>query len=534
MDVGSIIVRACLASLLVRCYAYWCTTRIRTDMLQEEIEQRRQAEAVFRQYVDQDWLYAAVVQSSNDAIIAETLDGTITAWNSAAERLFGYSAQEAISNKIDILVTPDGQTKLRDILDRAGRGEHVEHFEAVRRHKDGHSVEVSLSVSPVREASGAIVGIAEIARDIGAQKLAEAQFRIAVEASPSGMVMVDPSGTILLVNSELERVFGYSREELVGRSFEMLVPERYRTAHVKLVAEFGKSPTVRRMGAQRDLSGLRKDGTEFPAEIGLNPVQSPSGPLVLAAVVDISERKRAEAAIAAQAELLRHSNAELEQFAYIASHDLQEPLRMVASYTQLLGDRYAGKLDARADKYIRYAIDGAKRMQALVRDLLTYSRISTERRELHPVDSKAVLEAVLERLSAAIEDSQADIVVGSLPEVMSDEGELGQVLQNLVANALKFRSDQPLRIEIAARPTDDGWVFSVADNGIGIDPRYHDRVFQMFQRLHERGKYEGSGIGLAIAKKIVERHEGAIWVESAIEQGTTFYFTMPPASGGSA
>jgi PAS domain S-box-containing protein len=503
-------------------------------MLQEEIEQRRQAEALFRQYIDHDWLYTAVVQSSNDAIIAETLDGTVTAWNRAAERLFGYSAQEVIGSKIDILVAPDEQTKLRDILGRAGRGEHVEHFEAVRRRKDGRPVEVSLSVSPVRTASGAIVGIAEIARDIGAQKLAEAKFRIAVEASPSGMVMVDPSGIILLVNSELERLFGYSREELVGRSFEMLVPERFRTAHVKLVAEFGKSPTERRMGAQRDLSGLRKDGTEFPAEIGLNPVQSPSGLLVLAAIVDISERKQAEAAIAAQTELLRRSNAELEQFAYVASHDLQEPLRMVASYTQLLADRYGGKLDPRADKYIRYAIDGAKRMQALVRDLLTYSRISTEKRQLHRVDSKAVLEAVLERLAAAIGDTGADIVVGALPEVTSDEAELGQVFQNLVSNALKFRSDRPVRIQIAAQPKGDGWVFSVADNGLGIDPRYHDRVFQMFQRLHERGKYEGSGIGLAIAKKIVEQHGGAIWVESALGQGSTFYFTMPPASGGSA
>lgn len=503
-------------------------------MLQEETEQRRQAEALFRQYVDHDWLYAAVVQSSNDAIIAETLDGTITAWNPAAERLFGYSAQEAIGNKIGILVTPSEQTELRDILDSAGRGEHVEHFAAVRRHKDGHPVEVSLSVSPVRTANGEIVGIAEIARDIGAQKLAEAKFRIAVEASPSGIIMVDPSGIILLVNSELERLFGYSREELVGRSFENLVPERFRATHAKFVAEFGKSPTPRRMGAQRDLSCLRKDGTEFPAEIGLNPVQSSSGPLVLAAVVDISERKRAEAAIAAHAELLRRSNAELEQFAYVASHDLQEPLRMVASYTQLLADRYAGKLDPRADKYIRYTMDGAKRMQTLVRDLLTYSRISTEKRPSHPVDSKVVLEDVLERLSPAIEDTGADIVVGALPQVDSDESELGQVFQNLVSNALKFRSDRPVRVEIAARPKDDGWVFSVADNGIGIDPRYHDRVFQMFQRLHERGKYEGSGIGLAIAKKIVERHGGAIWVESAIGQGSTFYFTMPPTSGGSA
>lgn len=503
-------------------------------MLQEDSEQRRQAEVLFRQHVAQDWLYAAVVQSSNDAIIAETLDGTITAWNKAAERLFGYSAEEAVGKRTEIIVPPREQEKIREILDRVRRGEQVEHYETTRQHKDGHTIEVSLSVSPVRTANGAIVGVARIARDIRAQKLAEAKFRMAVEASPSGMVMVDPKGIMLLVNSELERLFGYSREELIGHSFEMLVPKQLRAAHAKFAAEFGERPAVRPMGAHRDLSGMRKDGTEFPVEIGLNPVQSPSGLLVLAVVVDISERKRVEAAIAAQTELLRRSNAELEQFAYVASHDLQEPLRMVASYTELLADRYAGKLDPKADKYIRYAMEGAKRMQTLVRDLLTLSRISAKERRLHRVDSAAVLRAVLERLSVAIEDNKAEIVVDTLPEVTSEETELGQVFQNLVSNALKFRSDQPVRIEIAARPKNDGWVFSVADNGLGIDPRYHDRIFQMFQRLHERSKYEGSGIGLAVAKKIVERHGGRIWVESTIGQGSTFYFTLPHAPGGSA
>lgn len=502
-------------------------------MLQEESEQRRHTE-VFQQHVAQDWLYAAVVQSSNDAIIAEALDGTITAWNQAAERLFGYSASEAVGKKTEIIVPISEQPRIREILGRVRRGERVEAFETARRHKDGHLIEVSLSVSPVRTTNGAIVGIARIARDISAQKLAEAKFRMAVEASPSGMVMVDARGIILLVNSELERLFGYSREELVGRSFEVLVPERFRAAHAKFTAEFGKSPAARRLGAHRDLFGLHKHGTEFPVEIGLNSVQSPSGLLVFAAVADISERKRTEDAIAAQTELLRRSNAELEQFAYVASHDLQEPLRMVASYTQLLADRYAGQLDPRADKYIRYVVEGARRMQTLVRDLLTYSRVSTEPPQLHRVDAKAVVGAVLERLSAVIQDTKAAIAVGDLPAVAGDEGELGQVFQNLIANAVKFRSDQPVHVAIAARRRGDAWVFSVADNGVGIDPRNHDRVFQMFQRLHERGKYEGSGIGLAIVKKIVERHGGRIWVESAIGQGATFYFTMPPASGGSA
>ena len=499
-------------------------------MLQEEIEQRRRAEA-FRRHMAQDWLYAAIVQSSSDAIIAETSDGTITAWNPAAERLFGYSAEDAVGKKIDSVVPPCEPARVRDILDRVGRGERTEPFETTCRHKDGRPLPVSLSVSSIRTADGSVVGIARIARDARAETRAAANFRMAVEASPSGMLMADANGVILHVNRELERLFGYAREELVGHSLERLVPVRFRAAHAKSVAAFSKSPAARQMGAQRDLYGLRKDGTEFLAEIGLNSVQTPSGLLILAAVVDISERKRAEEAIAAQTERLRRSNAELEQFAYVASHDLQEPLRMVASYTQLLAERYAGQLDPKADKYIRYATEGARRMQALVRDLLTFSRISAEPLKLHRVDTKAALETVLERLAAMIDDTKADIVVGDLPAVTSDESELGQVFQNLVANALKFRSDQPVRVAIAAQRRDDAWLFSVADNGLGIHPRDHDRVFQ---RLHERGKYEGSGIGLAVVKKIVERHGGRVWVDSAVGQGSTFYFTMPPASGGSA
>lgn len=200
---------------------------------------------------------------------------------------------------------------------------------------------------------------------------------------------------------------------------------------------------------------------------------------------------------------------------------------MVANFTELLQDRYREQLDERAHKYIGYAAEGAKRMQSLVRDLLAYSRVTSVEKVLRPLDSGTVVAAVIERLSAAIAESGTKIHVQSLPVVVSDELELGQVIQNLISNAVKFRSDRAPRIDIAAEREDGMWRFSVADNGIGIDAKFSERIFQMFQRLHERGKYEGSGIGLAIAKKIIERHRGRIWFVSSLGQGTTFHFTLP-------
>ncbi|HSZ11669.1 MAG TPA: ATP-binding protein [Rhizomicrobium sp.] len=241
---------------------------------------------------------------------------------------------------------------------------------------------------------------------------------------------------------------------------------------------------------------------------------------------EVAERSRHDEAMAERARELQRSNAELEQFAYIASHDLQEPLRMVASYTELLAQRYQGKLDERADKYIKYAVDGAKRMQRLVNDLLTFSRVGRHTREPQPTDLNDVVQTVLKNLGHAIGKSGVTIETGKLPIVMADDGQIGQVFQNLLGNAIKFRAERTPHIRVAAERTTDKWLCSVKDNGIGIEPQYSDRIFQMFQRLHDRETYEGSGIGLAIAKKIVERHGGRIWFESVPGEGTTFFFTL--------
>jgi signal transduction histidine kinase len=242
---------------------------------------------------------------------------------------------------------------------------------------------------------------------------------------------------------------------------------------------------------------------------------------------EVEERKRAEAVLEERSIELARSNAELEQFAYVASHDLQEPLRMVASYMQLIERRYKGELDADANEFIGYAVDGAKRMQALIGDLLAYSRAGTHAHPFQPTDSAAVLAAVKRNLRLALDESGARITHGALPVVLADASQLTQVLQNLIANAVKFRGQAPPEIDIQCEAAGRAWRFSVRDNGIGIAPEYFERIFVLFQRLHGWRDYPGTGIGLAICKKIIERHGGDISVQSAPGKGSTFTFTLP-------
>jgi PAS domain S-box-containing protein len=465
--------------------------------------------------------FRAIVESAPNAIVLIDPTRRISLVNRRTEELFGFGRRELIGRPIETLI-PQRY--------RAAHPSHVRGFlespesrpmgsgrDLYGLRKDGTEVPVEIGLSPIETSEG-LFTLASII-DITERRRAQLRLQIIVEAAPSALVMVDRERRICLANRRVEELFGHSREQLIGQPIEMLVPARFRAGHPGHVAGFAVRPEARPMGAGRELFGLRKDGSEVQIEIGLNPIEMEDGDFVLASIIDITERRRNE-------DDLRRSNAELEQFAYVASHDLQEPLRMVANYTELLAQRYKGRLDDRADKYIHYASDGARRMQRLVADLLAFSRVGSQGKPLVPVDSALVLEATVQSLQRLVRETGATIVVERLPVVLADEVQLHQLFQNLLSNAIKFRGETPPRIAVSAVARGPRWIFSVADNGIGLDMQYAERIFQMFQRLHELGKYDGSGIGLAIAKRIVERHGGTIRVESQPGQGTTFHFTL--------
>jgi PAS domain S-box-containing protein len=472
--------------------------------------------------------FRALLESAPDAMVIIDARGKIVMINAQTERLFGYRREKLVGHLDEVLLPERFRAEYPErrnaFFAAPGRRSIDADAGICGRREDGSEFPIEVSVSPIEAPSGLLASIA--VRDVTERNQTQARVRVlaiaaqVVDAAPYAMVMTGPRGIIKMVNHEAEQLFGYSRDELVGQPVDMLLPERFRDAHAGHVRAFASAPKkARTMGAGRELHGLHKSGTEIPVEIGLGPVETADGLFTLASIIDITERRARE-------EALRRSNAELEQFAYVASHDLQEPLRMVASYTELLGQRYRGKLDDKADKYIFYAVDGAKRMQRLVADLLAYSRVGSQGKAMVPVDCGEVLSYVLNVLAEPIRQADAVVDVGSLPIVQGDEGQVGQLFQNLIGNALKFRGPTPPRITVEARLHRGRWLFSVTDNGIGIDMQHADRIFEMFQRLHERGKYEGSGVGLAIAKRIVERHGGRIWLESRPGEGTTFFFTM--------
>jgi len=365
--------------------------------------------------------------------------------------------------------------------------------------------------------------IAERKRAEEALGYSEIKYRRLFEATKDGILILDAeTGMVVEVNPILTEMLGYSHETFLGKKIWELGFFKDIVANQDNFAELQLKEYLRYDDLPLETANGRRIEVEFISNVYLVNQQK----VIQCNIRDISERKLAADKLKESLADLQRSNKELEQFAYVASHDLQEPLRMVSSYTQLLAERYQDKLDDKANLFIRYAVDGAVRMQLLINDLLTFSRIGSKGKALEPVDCHAVLGQAVYNLKMNIEEAKAIITNDELPEVRADASQLVQLFQNLIGNALKFRGEEYPQVHISAQDEGADWLFSVRDNGIGIDPQFSDKVFVIFQRLHTREEYQGSGIGLAICKKIVERHGGRIWFESEPGKGATFYFTI--------
>jgi PAS domain S-box-containing protein len=489
--------------------------------------------------------YRGLLEAAPDAMVVVNVGGEIVLLNVRAEKEFGYSRDELVGQQVKNII-PEGfaerliadgtRSAAEALAQQIGTG-----IELVGRRKDGTEFPIELMLSPLESAEGILVTAA--IRDISVRKNAEThlaqmegRYRGLLEAAPDAMVVVNVGGEIVLLNVRAEKEFGYSRDELVGQQVKNIIPEGFAE---RLIADALRSTAealAQQIGTGIELTARRKNGSEFPIELMLSPLESAEGILVTAAIRDITQRRKAEGHLLQKIEELNRSNEELGNFAYIASHDLQEPLRMVASYTQLLSRRYKGKLDTEADEFIAFAVDGASRMQRLIQDLLAYSRVGTKGQELLDTSSEEALQQALLNLRGTIEETGALVSHDPLPTVLADETQLTQLFQNLVGNAIKYQTKSCVpRIHIsAARDGGTQWTFSVKDNGLGIDPQYFDKIFGMFQRLHKREEFAGTGIGLAICKKIAERHGGSISVESEPGQGSTFHFALEGVKGSHA
>jgi PAS domain S-box-containing protein len=467
-------------------------------------------------------LLSAIVDSSDDAIVSKDLNGTITSWNRSAERLFGYTAEEIVGRSITVLIPPDRIDEESQILERLRKGERVDHFETLRRRKDGTLLDVSLTISPVKDESGRVVGASKIVRDTTETKHAERGARLLsaiVDSSDDAIISKDLNGTITSWNRGAERLFGYTAPEIIGRPVTVLIPPDHLDEEPQILARLKKGERVDHFETIR----RRKDGALLNISLTISPVRDAKGTIIGASKIarDITARKRADAE-------LRRVNQDLEQFAFSASHDLQEPLRTVKLYSELLTRRYSAKLEGQALEFLKHVQSGATRMETLVNDLLAYTQVKKIEGNAETTDANAAVTVVLENLAGSIQEANATVSADSLPSVSMHAVHLQQLFQNLISNAIKYRSPQRTpAVHVSAERDAGGWHFTVTDNGIGIAPEYKENVFGLFKRLHTNEEYAGTGIGLAICQRIVEQYHGRIWVESEPGQGSTFHFTIP-------
>ena len=512
--------------------------------------------------------YRGLLEAAPDAMVVVNQGGEIVLVNVQAEKQFGYPRDELVGQKVKNIIPEGFAERLISDATRSAADALAQQIgmgiELSGRRKDGSEFPIEIMLSPLESAEGILVTAA--IRNIGGRKAAEkhlvqmeGRYRGLLEAAPDAMVVVNQTGEIVLLNVQAEKQFGYRRDELLGQRMKNIIPEGFAE---RLVADASRSVAdalAQQIGMGIELSGRRKDGSEFPIEIMLSPLESAEGILVTAAIRNISARKKSERdntqlenqatvmrsahdelelrvsertkELAFANQILEQSNLELKQFAYIASHDLQSPLRSISGFVQLLKMEYEDKLSEEAVDWIRRTVRSIAQMQTLIRDLLSYSRVDARSVPFTRIPFLDIVNDALTLLESSIRDSGGRVTWDQLPVIMGDRSQLVQLIQNLIGNGLTYRGDKPPHIHLSAERSGKEWVFSVCDNGIGIDPKHYGQIFEIFKRLHDQKDYPGTGIGLAVCRRVVIRHGGRIWVQSEPGHGSTFFFTIPEGTG---
>ncbi len=457
--------------------------------------------------------------------------------NKATLELYKAESKEQLLGNLKKIFSDGADEAFREELIAIAEGKPRFEIEALNQTLMSEKKHIALrwSMAPEHEARWSkvlvsVIDLTERKRAEEALRESEIRFRSVAQSAIDAIISADRDDNIISWNKGAQTIFGYTEEEALGKSLTIIIPERYRDDHKKGLERVNSTGEIRIIGKTVELVGMRKDGSEFPLELSLSTWKIEKRRLYSGIIRDVTERKQTDEKLKQILAELERSNKDLEQFAYAASHDLQEPLRTVSNFSQLLGKRYKGELDAKANQFIDFIVDGSTRMQEMIDNLLAYSRVSTRAKPFEPTDCETVFDQALTNVKMAIEESGAHVIHYPLPTVMADASQMAQLFQNLLSNAIKFRKEKP-HITVSAAQRGNEWLFLVKDNGIGIAPEFMEHIFKVFQREHASSEYPGTGVGLAICKKIVERHGGRIWVESQTGKGSTFYFTIPVRKG---